>query len=87
VIVHPAPQSTIQANGFVTLRAVATDAETGVLGGESVQWLSSREGKLGSGDTLQAQFKLEGEHVITATATDADGGTARNQVTIHVTKK
>ncbi len=86
MIVHPANGSTVRTNGFITLRAVATDAESGMLAGESVQWQSSREGKLGRGDAVQTQFKVEGEHVITAMATDGDGGTVRSEVTIHVTK-
>jgi hypothetical protein len=87
MIVHPADQAAVQANGFTTLRAVATDPETGMLTGAALDWQSSREGRLGEGDTLQVLFKMEGEQLITVTATDSAGSTAQNTITIQVRRQ
>ncbi|MET8307042.1 FG-GAP-like repeat-containing protein [Micromonospora sp. NPDC005173] len=68
----------------VTLAASAADPEQGTLDGSAVRWASSLDGDLGAGATLTPGQLTEGRHLITVTATDADGGqaTARTEVTV-----
>jgi hypothetical protein len=58
-----------------------------MLTGAALDWQSSREGRLGEGDTLQVLFKMEGEQLITVTATDSAGSTAQNTITIQVRRQ
>ena len=53
----------------------AADLEDGVLTGASLQWASDVDGPIGQGEMFDAALATEGPHVITLTATDADGNT------------
>ena len=94
-IANHAPVVTINApmngglyigNQQVFLTASVDDLQDGPLDGASVQWSSSIDGTLGSGDTvvLQADELSEGIHVITVTATDSLGLTNSASLTIYV---
>jgi hypothetical protein len=87
MIVYPKSGATVRGGGFVTLRAVAADAETGMLKGGSIRWRSTRDGDLGEGDTLSVQLKAAGEHVITATTQDPAGNAATAQIALTVSAK
>ncbi|MEU1233791.1 FG-GAP-like repeat-containing protein [Micromonospora aurantiaca] len=68
----------------VTLAASVTDPEQGDLDGAAVRWTSDRDGDLGTGATRTPGQLSEGRHVLTVTATDADGlrATVRTEVTV-----
>ena len=55
------------------LAGSATDAEDGTLSRTSLTWLSSRDGTLGTGETLDTDSLSIGTHVITLRATDSTG--------------
>jgi len=72
----------------VALTGSALDAENGLLEGSQLQWSSSIDGALGSGEVLDisAAELSEGEHSITLTATDADGGVGTATVEISIAR-
>ncbi len=87
-----APQTTIVSQGNNEINVVGAplllsgysyDAEDGLLEANSLSWSSSIDGSLGTGSSVLATLSL-GQHKITLTATDSDGQTGSNQVTINV---
>jgi uncharacterized repeat protein (TIGR01451 family) len=74
------------ADDQIFLDATVIDPQDGTLNGASVQWTSSIDGALGSGDVinLEADSLSEGVHTITVTATDSLGLTNSATVTIIV---
>lgn len=84
-ITDPGSGSAYDFTETVTLAAEATDAEDGDLSGASVVWTSDLEGSaLGQGSKLQPSFTVQGTHTITCTATDADGATGTDSVTLEI---
>ena len=85
-IISPSAGDVFGSVQTITLQAVSTDSEDGSLTGASVVWTSSRDGRIGSGSTLltTADMYSEGDHVITATATDSAGAFASDSIEITV---
>jgi hypothetical protein len=72
---------------LVHLNGVSHDPEDGQLAPTSIAFVSNRDGFLGfSGGTVNAADLSEGIHTLTATATDSDGATSTQSVTIVVTR-
>jgi uncharacterized repeat protein (TIGR01451 family) len=73
----------------IFLDAFANDPQDGALDGNSVRWVSSRDGALGSGAVLnfQADALSEGAHLVTVTATDSAGLTNSASVKIYVLRQ
>jgi hypothetical protein len=73
----------------IALEATADDLQDGPLDGSSVQWSSSRDGLLGYGAVLNFETDIlsEGTHLITVTATDAEGLSTSVQLTIQVVRQ
>ena len=61
-----------------------SDDEDGTLTGASLSWTSSLDGSLGTGSNLNSSLS-EGNHIITLIATDSQGSTGRDSVSINVT--
>lgn len=59
----------------ITFSGSATDEEDGELNGDSLVWTSSIDGEIGTGPTLITSTLTVGDHEITLTATDSEGGT------------
>ena len=95
----PNPQITSPRNSAqfftgqtITFEGVAQDEEDGELTGPSLQWHSSRDGPLGTGNRISVV--LSGPptpcmpefigHIITLTATDSDGNSSTAQIVISV---
>jgi glucose/arabinose dehydrogenase len=84
-ILSPAPGAAVSESVAVVLAGVATDHEDGPLGGNAVAWTSSLDGALGTGDTVTVRGLSVGAHVITLTATDADGAASAASIALTVT--
>lgn len=76
-IVAPAPNSSVPEGTTVEFIGNATDAEDGTLSGSALEWRSSRDGVIGTGDTVSSANLSAGVHTITLTATDHDGATGQ----------
>ena len=83
-ITAPGAGASIAESTVVLLRSSATDPEDGVLGGSAVDWTSSLDGPLGTGDSLTVPTLSAGNHGLSATATDSRGVTTTATVTITV---
>ncbi|MEK7257444.1 MAG: MopE-related protein, partial [Bacteroidota bacterium] len=72
----------------VFFEGFANDKEQGALPGASISWSSSLDGFLGAGTSfyITADQLAEGNHTITATATDGGGLTDQESVIINVTR-
>ncbi|MFN2469614.1 MAG: hypothetical protein ABR583_01200 [Gaiellaceae bacterium] len=70
----------------IVLRAFALDSDDGDLSGDALNWSSNRDGVLGRGESLvvNASELSEGTHVITVTAIDRAGASARDSARIQV---
>jgi hypothetical protein len=92
-ITEPADGILIGPNEQITLEAVATDPEDGALTGASLEWSSSIDGILGTGDSIQVSLSAPtnlcsgyNQHTITLRATDSDGHavTAKSKINVGV---
>jgi len=83
IILSPLADSNVYAGSPVSLEVYAEDPEDGPLLGGSVQWSSDLDGALGSGSPHHASLSV-GVHQITVAATDRDGNTTRDDVTLFV---
>ncbi|MBI2346302.1 MAG: VCBS repeat-containing protein, partial [Deltaproteobacteria bacterium] len=72
-ITTPAPNATFVAGQPVQLAGSATDTQDGALTEAALQWSSSLNGALGTGEAVTVQNLSPGAHTITLTATDTDG--------------
>lgn len=62
----------------------ATDPEDGALAGASLVWVDDVDGEIGQGETFDAALMTLGAHVITLTATDADGNIGEDSVALTI---
>ncbi|MCL7980465.1 MAG: hypothetical protein M8865_11255 [marine benthic group bacterium] len=86
-ITAPADLAEFFDTELITFTGTGTDAEDGALTGESLAWSSDLDGPLGTGEELadvDASTVSLGEHVITLTATDSEGATGVDSITITI---
>ena len=81
-ISSPTSGATVSEGTSVSLAGSASDQEDGNLSG-NVAWLSSRDGQLGTGASLQRVLSV-GSHTITASVADSNGATAQAQRSVTV---
>jgi hypothetical protein len=62
----------------------ASDPEDGVLAGASLVWIDSVEGEIGQGEQFDAALQTLGDHVVTLTATDADGNVGEASIMLVI---
>lgn len=82
-ITSPADSSVFDPGVLVNFQATATDAEDGEITGDIV-WVSSVDDTLAVGGSFERDNLSTGVHVITASATDSDGGVGAQVITITV---
>lgn len=67
----------------VEFNGTGKDHEDGPLSGDSLVWTSSISGNIGTGASFSLAIAA-GLHTITLTATDSDGATASEEITLNV---
>ena len=83
-ITAPAHNSVFDIGAAISFTATASDADDGGLNGASVQWSSNINGVLGNGLSRNVNSLSAGSHIITVTATDSQGATATDSISISV---
>ena len=68
----------------ITFTARADDYEDGQITGDSLLWISDRDGQFGMGEAFNYAGLSTGEHTITIIATDSDGDQMEDSVTITI---
>ena len=85
-IVRPRSGSVLGGPNVLMLEATAFDREDGELGASSITWTSSLDGTLASTGSARVGLSLLslGTHILTASATDADGASTSATVSVTV---
>jgi hypothetical protein len=83
-IATPPDGTSVNQGNPVTFAGTATDAEDGDLSA-SVDWVSDRDGALGTGASVTRSDLSAGAHVITASVTDSGGRVASDQIALTIT--
>ncbi len=79
----PADSATFVAGETIDFSGKATDAQDGDVTA-SLEWVSSIDGPIDSGESFSTSDLSVGTHTITATATDSGGLTGADEITITV---
>jgi hypothetical protein len=82
---HPGNGETRPNTMAIPFIGVATDPQDGALTGASLVWVDSIEGQIGTGASFNATLPTVGLHVVTLTATDSDGNTGTDAITLNIT--
>jgi len=80
-IIKPADGSRFASAETIVFRGTATDEDEDL--SDSLVWTSSKDGKIGTGASFSRTLS-DGRHTITASATDSNGATGSDSVTITV---
>jgi len=83
-ITNPANNSRYDEGDTIRFTGFGDDAEDGTLTGSFLVWTSSIDGQIGTGTTFTRDTLSVGTHTITLTATDSDGATGSDLVSITV---
>jgi hypothetical protein len=83
-ILGPADGTVVTTAQTLGLEGWAYDNDTGLMLDESVRWISSRDGELGTGGDISVTGLSVGTHQITLRADDGQGGVARDSVAVQV---
>ena len=83
-ILFPEDGSAYRPGELVWFQGLAADWDEGIITGTPLQWDSSLDGVLGSGEELPLTTLSEGAHTITLSATDTDGNPASDTITLDV---
>lgn len=81
---NPLNGTAVPEGAFLTFEGEAEDLEDGVLPGAALNWISDRDGPLGSGNVLSTVTLRPGRHVVTLRAEDIEGAVGEATVEILV---
>ena len=81
-ITDPADGSSFTVGTNVSFRGTGTDPEDGSLSGIELVWSSNLDGVFGTGSPTNENGLSVGTHLITFIATDSDGATGTDQITV-----
>jgi len=82
-ITSPSDGSTYTQGDAISFSGTGEDAEDGTLTGSSLVWTSSIDGQIGTGSAFTKSDLSVGTHTVTLTATDSDGATGSDSVSIE----
>lgn len=80
----PDDEANFDEGASITFEGEGTDAEDGDLTGGSLVWESDLDGEIGTGASVTTSGLSVGHHIVTLTATDADGATDTRQIGVRV---
>ncbi|MBC7798426.1 MAG: VCBS repeat-containing protein [Pyrinomonadaceae bacterium] len=83
----PGDDTTITFGESITLSADAYDIDEGLPPVSEMTWSSSINGNLGNGNELTVSNLSLGEHVITFSVNDGDGGVVTDSIAVEVTEE
>jgi len=83
-IIYPEMGQCFQVNTHITFSGEGLDVQDGTLLDGSLVWNSDIDGNIGSGQVFMTENLSEGFHLITLTATDSEGKTATDTISINV---
>ena len=83
-ISKPLSGEVFNVGDYIVFEGQANDSEDGALSGASLVWTSDDGTELGQGGSITVNSLASGNHVITLTATDKDGGKGADTITITV---
>ena len=84
-ITNPADGSSFTVGTDISFRGTAVDPEDGSLSGRELVWNSNLDGVFGTGSPNNHNGLSVGTHLITFIATDTDGATGTDQITMTIT--
>ncbi len=82
-IISPETGTSFLRDDEIILQSYAFDYQDGSIPDSSLVWVSNLDGELGRGKVIKRTFSL-GEHIIALKATDSDGNTVEDQISIAV---
>jgi len=83
-IASPSDGSIYDVGKYIIFEGSGQDPEDGNLTGASLVWFSNVDGQIGTGTSFTSNALSQGVHGITLTATDKDGATDRDSITVTV---
>ncbi len=89
-ILSPTPDQFVAPNTVLTFAATASDPEDGALPPERIEWVSDRDGLLGTGPTIQSALSAapnpcnHRRHTITLRLTDSHGNVTEYTIVVRV---
>lgn len=81
-IIHPDRELIFAPDHPMLFVGQGHDPEDGVTPGQGLSWSSDLDGYLGGGHTLETRLSV-GIHTLTLTATDEEGNTGTDEITVH----
>ncbi|HUU26356.1 MAG TPA: YncE family protein [archaeon] len=85
-ITSPPDRSAFVLGSVVAFSGIASDPEEGVLGGQSLSWISNIDGSLGSGSSISAEGLSAGLHRIILLAFDSQGAGAMDSILVSLSR-
>ncbi len=83
-ITSPNEGDSLQIGQVVNFVGGAEDLEDGDISGDSLVWISSLDGEIGTGSEVDTSTLSEGFHIITLQATDSDGQVGEATIGIDI---